>query len=159
MWAAPVVVVLGLVAAVGGYVFAGGPEPIRKMLGLETQASNKLPAETRVECTNVKHAYENWHEGLADLTTLDKVAEFKADFDARDLVEDADTLADATNNYPDKASKQLRLDVLSYRFAIGLVDIQLSGTNVIDLELFLAALEAWEKVEKSYKAFSDQTCT
>jgi len=159
IWVPVAVVALGLAAAAGGYVFAGGPEPIRELLGMETKASDPASGSTeiQVECATIKHAYGIWRRGMTDLVILDQLPpEFAAD-KLDDLGSQGKVLFDAVSGHPDQPSKQLAVAVADYNYNVTFLAVEALGGKFKD-ESYQAAIKSWDAVGAAYTTFVAETC-
>jgi hypothetical protein len=161
IWVPVAVIALGLAAAVGGYLIAGGPDPIRKLLGLSAEksaAEAATPTEVQIECANIKHAYAIWNDSRTDLETLQLFPPDMAGFKTKRLTEEGKTFLDAVDGHEDRPAKHLAAEIAGYNVEIGFVNLGLQLAGDFDSEAHQKAIDAWRSVDVAYKDFLAKTC-
>lgn len=154
------VIVLGLAGAAGGYVVAGGPGPIRELLGMETKASVPPTAsvELQVECANIKHAYTVWHGRSMDIATLELLPSDMAGFKLESLGNEGKDFLDAVTGHKDQPSKRLATAIADYNYQVSLVRLENQLGGSFKAETYQTAIKSSDAVDVAYRSFAAETC-
>ena len=159
LWIPVAVIALGLASVAGGYILAGGPEPIRELLGMETKAADSTSSsvETQIECANIKHAHTVWRQGSLDIVLLESLPSDFASIKVRDLGAQGKTFLDAVTGHKDQPSKRLATAIAEYNYHVSLLGIELIG-GAFKGETYEQAIKSSDAVDAAYRDFAAATC-
>lgn len=124
----------------------------------ETPTTPALPAETTVECVNIRRAYTAW-------SSADRLPETPDDVRTINEVtvglwkRDGDRLLEAVTGYDDQPSKTLAVAVAEYNVAVSLAAIPVGVGMTPTDDTVDKVLNGVVDIHSAYARFNSEVCT
>lgn len=145
--------IIALVALIPGLI-ASRTQPVSN-----ASSGSGKPTEVQIQCAAIKHEYVAWKKTDVDFSLLTSSKErLVADMRMRSVSEATDAFHKAASGYTDHPSKDLALSISKHNYDLSVINLELTMSNVINVENHDKAKQSRHDVEKKYESLLVLTC-